>query len=235
MLEPVTRNLWQGIIAITQNDANRAIRLLRKADYPKALGVAYYLVGQHILFREQMAVAIRRDPADFGPYYYLGRHYDSDVDNADEAVRWLRLALHRNESYATARSHLGNCLERLGRSAEAEAAYNASVTVAQSQVGLARLRLVDGDATSALTFIEKAMDIDPRDVTALKLAARIYGALDRPRDTLRVLELAAALAPRDASIRYQLVRAYQSAGDSAKSAAALREFERLRGIYGLGP
>ena len=114
-LDPLTRNLWQGILAITQNDAHRAIRSLRKADDPKALGVAYYLAGQHILFREQMAEAIRRDPADFGPYYYLGRHYDSDVDNADEAVRWFRLALERNEGYAAARSYLGNCLERLGR------------------------------------------------------------------------------------------------------------------------
>ena len=215
-LDPPTRNLWQGILAITQNDATGAIRSLRKADYPKALGVAYYLAGQHILFREQMAEAIRRDPTDFGPYYYLGRHYDSDVDNAGEAVRWLRLALERNKGYATARSHLGNCLERLGRTAEAEAAYNASLTVAQSHVGLARLRLTEGDAPSALTFIQKAIALDSRDVTALKLAARIYGTLDRPQDAVRALESAATLAPRDASIRYQLARIYQSIGDTGE-------------------
>src|SRR5436190_11365479 len=50
-LDPPTRNLWEGILAITQNDATGAIRSLRKADNPKALGVAYYLAGQHILFR----------------------------------------------------------------------------------------------------------------------------------------------------------------------------------------
>ncbi len=161
-----------------------AIRCLRKADYPKALGVAYYLAGQHILFREQMAEAIRRDPTDFGPYYYLGRHYDSDVDNAEEAARWLRLALERNEGFATARSHLGNCLERLGRTSEAEAEYKASSGVAQSQVGLARLRLAAGDARLALTFIRKAIEVDSRDVSALKLAARIYGTLDRPRESV---------------------------------------------------
>ncbi|MGH9631367.1 MAG: hypothetical protein ACRD7E_23945, partial [Bryobacteraceae bacterium] len=53
-LDPVNRNLWQGILSITQNDANGAIRSLRRADNPKALGVAYYLDGQHILFRAQM-------------------------------------------------------------------------------------------------------------------------------------------------------------------------------------
>jgi predicted Zn-dependent protease len=234
-LDPRIRDLWRGILSITQNDANGAIRSLRKADYPKALGVAYYLAGQHILFREQMAAAIRRDPTDFGPYYYLGRHYDSDVDNADEAVRWLRLALERRNDYAPARSHLGNCLERLGKTAEAEAAYNASATVAQSQLGLARLRLAAGDASSALAFAQKAVALDSRDVRALRLAARIYGALSRPRDAIHSLEAATLLAPRDASIRYQLARAYESAGDHAKSAAAIRDFERLRAIYGVSP
>ena len=97
-LDAPARNLWQGILLITQNDANRAIRVLRKGDYPKQLGVAYYLAGQHILFRTQMLEAIRRNPEDFGPYYYLGRHYDADVDNAEEAVRWLRLALQNRRS-----------------------------------------------------------------------------------------------------------------------------------------
>jgi tetratricopeptide (TPR) repeat protein len=232
-LDPFTRNLWQGILAITQNDSTGAIRALRKGNYPKALGVAYYLAGQHLLFREQMAEAIRRDPDDFGPYYYLGRHYDSDVDNAEEAARWFRLALERNPEYASARSHLGNCLERLGKTVEAQAAYKASSTVALSQVGLARLHLADGDAVSALTFVQKAIGLDSRNVSALKLAAQMYGRLNRHRDSVEALESAAALAPRDPSIQYQLARAYQSLGDSAKSAAALRNFERLRAIYGL--
>ncbi len=189
-LDAPARNLWQGILLITQNQATGAIRVLRKGDYPKQLGVAYYLAGQHILFRAQMLEAIRRDPGDFGPYYYLGRHYDADVDNAEEAVRWLRLALQRNEANANVRSHLGNCLERLGNTADAEAAYNASLTVALSQVGLARLRLAAGDARSALTYVEKATAMDPHDVKAFRLAARVYSALNRPRDAIRALEAA---------------------------------------------
>lgn len=234
-LDPVNRNLWQGILAITQNDAKGAIRCLRKADDPKALGVAYYLAGQHILFREQMAEAIRRDPADFGPYYYLGRHYDSDVDEPGEAVRWLQLALERMGDYHRARSYLGACLERMGKIAEAEAAYKRSLLVSESQLGLARLRLAAGDASSALLFVQKAMELDSRDARAQKLASRIYGALKRPREALQALEAAAALAPRDASMRYQLWKLYQSTGEHQKSAAARRDFERLRAVYGIGP
>jgi tetratricopeptide (TPR) repeat protein len=234
-LDPTTRLHWEGILALTQDDANGAIRILRKGDYPKALGVAYYLAGQKILFREQMAEAIRRSPDDFGPYYYLGRYYDSDVDDPEEAARWFRLALEKRASYAPALSHLGNCLERTGKTVEAEAAYNGSLTVPLSLIGLARLRLTAGDPASALAFIEKAIRLDPRDSMALKLAARSYRELDRPHDAVRVLESAALVAPRDASVRYQLVRLYQSIGEPAKSSAAFREFERLRAIYGQAP
>lgn len=229
------RELWQGILAITRNDSKTAIRHLRKADHPKALGVAYYLAGQHLLFRQQMAEAMRREPVDFGPYYLLGRHYDSDVDNAEEAVRWLQLAHQRNPDYANVRSYLGNCLERLGRTEEAEAAYNASAGVAQSQLGLARLRFGAGDLTSALQFVQKAIALDAKDARALKLQARIFVSLQRPRDAIAALEAAASVAPRDASIRYQLARLHREAGEAARSESALREFERLRAIYGTAP
>ena len=179
-LDPETRKLWRGILAIVRNDPTTAIRALRHAGQPKALGVAYYLERQYLLFRDQMAEAIRRDPADFGPYYYLGRHYDSDVDDAEQASRWFREALQRNPNYARARSHLGNCLERLGRTEEAKAAYEASASLPLSQLGLGRLMLAAGDSAAALSFVEKALAVDPRDPAALKLAARIYTAAQLP-------------------------------------------------------
>jgi len=234
-LDPASRELWKAILAIVRNDSTTAIRTLRHAGQPKALAVAYYLARQYLLFRDQMAEAIRRDPDDFAPYYYLGRYYDSDLDDAEQAARWFREALSRNPDYERARSHLGNCLERQGRMEEAEAAYRASASVPLSQLGLARLMLAGGDNASALSFVERAAAGDPRDSAAPKLAARIYTALGRPRDAVRALERAAALAPREASTHYQLYRAWQSLGDTAKAGMALREFERLRDVYGVQP
>ena len=234
-LDPENRNLWRGILAIVRNDPRSAIRALRHAGQPKVLGVAYYLERQYLLFRDQMTEAIRRDSADFGPYYYLGRHYDSDVDDTEQASRWYRESLQRNPGYARARSHLGNCFERLGRTEEAKAAYEASAAVPLSQVGLGRLMLAAGQPASALPFAEKALALDPRDPTALKLSARIYSELNCPADAARALERAAASAPRDASTQYQLYRAWQLLGNETKAAAALRQFERLRAVYGLQP
>jgi len=234
-LDPETRTLWRGILAIVRNDPAFAIRTLRHAGQPKALGVAYFLERQYLLFRDQMAEAIRKDSTDFGPYYYLGRHYDSDVDDAEQASRWYREALQRNPNYARARSHLGNCLERLGRTEDAKAAYEASAGLPLSQLGLGRLMLAAGESAAALSFVEKALAVDPRDPSALKLSARIYAALNCPGDAARALERAAAAAPRDASTQYQLYRAWQLLGNATKASAALREFERLRAVYGLQP
>ena len=190
-LDPPQRTLWRGILAIMRNDPTTAIRTLRRGDHPKALGVAYYLARQYLLFRDQMAEAIRREPADFGPYYYLGRHYDSDLDNNDEAVRCFRLALDRNPAYTRARAYLGTCLERQGLVQEAEKAFQASLPIPVAQLGLARLRMAAGDLKTALVWTEKARAADPLDAGAHKLAARIYGAMERPRDAAAALELAA--------------------------------------------
>ena len=234
-LDRAARPLWLGILAILRNDPNKAIRILRPAGEAKALGVAYYVARQYLLFRNQMAEAIRRNPDDFGPYYYLGRYYDTELDNPEEAARWLRKALDRNPGYVQAQSFLGSCLERLGRTAEAEAAYHLSAALPRSQIGLARLGLIAGDSASALAITEKVLSANPRDLAGQKLAARIYAGRNRPRDALQALEFAAKLAPREASIQYRIYRTRRSLGEDTKAADALREFEHLRAIYGLQP
>ncbi len=229
------RDLWQGIFAILRNDAPAAIRTLRPLHEPKALGVAYYLLRQHLLFRDQMAEAIRRNPDDFGPYYYLGRHYDTDVNDPAEAVRWFRLALARNPASPRLHAFLGNCLERSGNPDEAAAHYAKSPGQFLSQLGLARLRLAANDPASALPHAEKALALEIANPQAAKLAARIYADLNRPADAIKTLEAAAPRAPADAAIHYQLFRLYQSAGDAKKAAAARSEFQRLQKIYGIQP
>lgn len=229
------RDHWQAIFAILHNDAPTAIRILRRIDEPKPLGVAYYLLRQHLLFRDQMAEAIRRNPADFGPYYYLGRHYDTDVNDPAEAARWFRLALARNPANLRLYAFLGNCLERSGNTEEAAASYAKSPETLLSQLGLARLRLAVNDPAAALPHAERALAIDGASTQAAKLVARIYADLKRPADAIKTLEAAAPRATADAALHYQLFRLYQAAGNTAKATAARTEFQRLQQIYGIQP
>ena len=112
-LEPGSRDLWRGILAIAGNDATSAIRLLRRTDHPKALGVAYYIARQYLLFREQMAEAIRRDPSDLRALLLPRTPLRTDVDNPEQAALWFSRALERNPGYGRARAHLGDCMESL--------------------------------------------------------------------------------------------------------------------------
>lgn len=230
-----SRDRWLGIFAILRNDGPAAVRTLRRLDEPKALGVAYYLLRQHLLFRDQMAEAIRRNPADFGPYYYLGRHYDTDVNDPAEAARWFRLALARNPANPRLHAFLGNCLERSGNAEEAAASYNKAPEILLSQLGLARLRLAVNDPAAALPHAEKALAIDGANTQAAKLAARIYADLNRPQEAIKTLEAAAPRTPADAALHYQLFRLYQAAGNNPKATAARTEFQRLQKIYGIQP
>lgn len=233
--DPARRTLWRGILAITQNDPTLAIRTLRMADYPKALGVAYYIAHQYLLFRDQMKRAIQQDPADFGPYYYLGRHYDSDVDTLDEAIRWYRLALEKNPQFVATRAHFGNCLERMGKLEEAETEYLASSTVSLSLIGLARLRLSAGNLAATREYIDQAVSLNPRDIAALKLQSRIYERLGRLHDAAHALERAITIDSRDSSLRYQLGHTYRLLNESSKAKSAFGEYERLQKIYGSQP
>jgi protein O-GlcNAc transferase len=234
-LPAADRPVWLGLLAILRREAPAAIRLLRPANQPKLLGVAYYLAGQHLLFRDQMHEAIRRDPLDFGPYYYLGRHYDTDSSDAQTAAGWFRRALERHPGHARSRSYLGFCLERLAQPEAAAAAYTATPSLLNSQLGLARLRLAAGQPAEALPYATRAIAIDPADPAAPKLAARIYTDLGRRPEAVAALETAARLAPADATIRYQLFRLYQANAETQKAATARAAFERLVRIYGTQP
>jgi tetratricopeptide (TPR) repeat protein len=234
-LDPPRRTLWKGILAITQKEPTSAIRVLRAVDHPKILGVAYYLAHQYLLFRDQMKRAIEQDPADFGSYYYLGRHYDSDVDDLEEAMRLYRLALEKNPQFSAIRAYLGNCLERRGRLQEAEAEYLASSNVALSMIGLARLRLSTDNLAAAREFIDRAIALDARDPSALKLQSRIYVRAGQLHNAAQALERAITLDSRDASLRYQLGYTYRLLGESTRAAAAFHEYERLQKIYGSQP
>lgn len=242
LTSPGERQLWRATLAILSNDPVTAIRTLRagpgnpaKQQHPKTLGVAYYLARQYLLFRGLMEEAIRQNPGDFGPYYFLGRHYDSDLDNCAEAVRWFRQALDRSPGYARTHAHLGSCLERLGKAKEAEQSYRTAIDLPLSQLGMARLEHAAGNDKAALDWAGKALAADPGDVAGQRFAARLYELAGRPAAALAALEQAIKAAPNDASLHYSLHRLYRARGDETKAKAQLREFERVRAIYGAQP
>jgi tetratricopeptide (TPR) repeat protein len=203
----------------------RRLRAAEKKD-PKALGVAYYQAGQHLLFRQQMEQAMAADPRDHMPHYLLGRHFDSDLQDFDRAAAYFLASLERNPKHALSRAHLGHTLEMRGLRAEAVEAYSQATAIQPclpfAVAGLARL----GSATVEL--MRKTLECGGDDVMLLRALAKAVS----DAEAAVYLERALVLDPSNSALAYQVHRSWFAAGDAVKAAAALEVYRKLHDIYG---
>jgi tetratricopeptide (TPR) repeat protein len=243
---PLNADLKTGHDLVRRGRFVEAIPPLRRAqaanDSPavlKLLAVSYYGLRQHRLFLAAMEAAQRKQPADWAPYYYLGRYYDSDQQDFAQAELYFRKALERNPDHFRAISYLGYCLESTGRKPEAAGQYRRAIALverarARFSHPYQRLALVllAQDPTSALPFARKAVEQAPEEAASHKALAQVEAALGHGSAAIRAWESAAALDPTDSSVPYRLYRAHLAAGDRAKADAALAAYQRIAALYG---
>ncbi|MFN7923872.1 MAG: tetratricopeptide repeat protein [Bryobacteraceae bacterium] len=236
----------QGVELIARGEWYDAVRVLRRAEAAgstpallRALAVAYYGARQHVLFQQTMEDAIRREPANFAPHYYFGRHFGDDQNDWARAAESFERAAALNPEHAASHAYLGYAreLEKLAEPAAAE--YRRAIELgtggrclALPRAGMARLQLADEHAAQALVFAEDAVRCDPKDANARKALARALAALGRTEGSIQAWHEALAIEPTDSATAYQLYRAYQSAGRESEAAHMLSEVKRLRKIYG---
>jgi tetratricopeptide (TPR) repeat protein len=238
---------WAGYLALRQRRYYQAIRKLRQAEalsanpaVLKLLALSYYLAHQNRLFLLKMREAQQKEPADFGPYYYLGRYYDSEMSDFKEAARYFQQALARQPDRARSHYYLGHCLEVEQKPDQAEAEYRKAIELAERKgatdglgyQGLARLRLSANQPAQALPFAKRAVALGPRDSAAHKLLARAYSDLGSTAEAAAEWKLSSELDPTDAPALYRLYRCYVSLGEDEKSRAALAEYKRIAALYG---
>ena len=243
---PVSAGLKTGLDLVRRGRFAEAIPPLRRAqaagDSPavlKLLAVSYYGLRQHRLFLATMEAARRKQPADWAPYYYLGRYYDSDQQDFAQAEQYFRKALERNPDHFRAVSYLGYCLESTGRKPAAAEQYRRAIDLVKRQGArfshpYQRLALVllAGDPAAALPFARKAVGQGPGEAASHKALAQVEAELGHWPAAIQAWESAAALDPTDASVRYRLYRAHLTAGDRRKADAALEGYRRIVALYG---
>src|SRR5205814_1588027 len=92
---------WLGVARFQLNDYIRSVQALRSAEklglgtasLHKALALAYYSLHQYYLFEKRMNQAAKLDPRDSEPLYYLGRYYESVVNNFGRALDFFDRAV----------------------------------------------------------------------------------------------------------------------------------------------
>lgn len=241
------RFIWTGYLKLRTGDTAGAIRDLRRAEREglaaetaKLEGLAYYAARQYKLFLRKMDEAMRAEPGDAAPHYYLGRHYESDLKDFGRAAEAFRQALARDAVHLPSHYHMGYCAEMRGQWDEAAAAYRAAADLAGKVnsgygfpwQGLARVELQLGRPDSALPLAKKAALLGPRDAEAQRVLARVCATLGRRDEAIAAWEQVAQLDTTDPAPQYQLFQLYQKAGDEGKSKAALERFRRLQQLYG---
>ena len=238
---------WLGIARLQLGDfVHAAIQLrtaerrgMKAATLHKALGIAYYGLRQHTLFREQMEKAIQADSQDGEPYHYLGRYHELDLNDFTTALSYFDQALARNPEDVKSYHFRAVCLEMLDRRDEAEQAYRAAIDMVDQQgkpyswpFERLAILLLGRDPKPALPFAQRAVDLEPSRVENRLLLAKIYENLNRAEDALPQLQEAAQLQPNSRSIRYVLFRIYRKLGRQEEAARELAMHEKLKAVYG---
>jgi tetratricopeptide (TPR) repeat protein len=239
---------WRGFLELQQGNYYDAVRFLRRAEaldanpyVLKVLGFSYYFLDQFQLFALTMNEALRKQPADSAPHYYLGRYYAStDAPDLARAAGHFQEALKLDPSHYASHYYLGYCLEAERNLKDAEAEYLRATELAEAagekfflpRLGMARLRLLEGRLTDALLLATQAVELVPNDAASHVVLAKIYAALERSVEATREWEQAAALDPRDPVPYYHLYRTYSTLGERAKADQALGKYKMLIAMYG---
>jgi len=135
----------------------------------------------------------------------------------DKAIVLYRDAIDLHPTDLGLESDLADVLAWTNRFEEAERLYEQVLARDphhhEALKGLARARLLRGDAASAAAVIDRALGLYPIDVDLHVERARMLSQEGRPDDAIQALQRAAQLAPSDADVLRHLGETYQQKRD----------------------
>jgi len=239
-------HFWQGRVRFEGNDPIGAIVAFRSAErlgldtegLHKALGLTYYVIHQYILFEQQMDKAIRVDPTDYEPLYYLGRYYETTRNNFSRARDFFDRAVALKPNDTKSIFNRGYCLEMMGRLDEARTNYEKAIQLVEETQeryswpyqGMARL-LLTSDPEQALHFAERAVKLEPALDSNHLVLAKVEERMQKIPEAISELQTVTHLNPTSAAPHYALARLYKRIGNPEAAGAQIEEFNKLNSIY----
>jgi tetratricopeptide (TPR) repeat protein len=236
---------WLGISRLKLHEAVDSVQAFRSAEKlglntalsHEGLALAYYDLNQFVLFEEQMKKAAALDPKDSTPYFYLGLYRWTVRADAPGALEFFEKALQLHPDDWKSLYQAGNCLEQMGKLAEARDRYSKAISLVEKNgdpfgwpyQGMARL-LLDDKPEAALDFARKAVSLQPDEYSNHVILAKVYERMGNLPDAIREAESATAKNPNDSTSRYFLYKLYRQAGDP-RAAQALKTFQQVKTLY----
>jgi tetratricopeptide (TPR) repeat protein len=236
---------WLGISRLKLNEPVSSVQAFRSAEKlglntalsHEGLALAYYDLNQFVLFEEQMKKAAALDPKDSTPHFYLGLYRWTVRADASGALEFFDQALQLHPDDWKSLYQAGNCLEQMGKLAEARDRYTKAISLVEKNgdpfgwpyQGMARL-LLDDKPEAALDFAKKAVSLQPDEYSNHVILAKVYERLGQLPDAIREAESATARNPNDSTSRYFLYKLYRQAGDP-RAAQELKTFQQVKTLY----
>ncbi len=183
--EPEVR-FYHGLLLVENGRAGEAVPLLEEfvRRYPRvaaghaALGWAHLRLGNHTEGKQQIELALRRDPALLDARLYLAQHYLVQVQDYRRAKEELYVA--RGHDPGDPRVHLllGQTNLALQLLNEADRAFEQAIRLNSdawmAYLGMAETALRRGNAEQALSFAKHAKDKAPEQPKVYNFLARLY-------------------------------------------------------------
>jgi len=236
-----------GVAKLSLTDPIGAIQAMRRAESLGLnsaqlhinLGLAYYLINQYRLFRDQMTKAINLDARKFEPHYYLGRYLELVLDDVAGALKSFEQAGDLSPNDPRIWYHKGYCYKALGRQAEAQGAFEKAIELGQKDdehfslpfQGMAQV-LAETDPERALQFARQAVEREPNLESNHLVMAKVYERMGKLAESAAELQTAIKLDPSDASPRFLSFRIYTRLGNEQAAKAALDDFKKVSQLYG---
>lgn len=236
-----------GVTLFQLTDSMGAVRSLRRAEtlgynttsLHKSLGIAYYSLRQYKLFIEQIEKALAINPNDHESYYYLGRYYESVINNFPTALHYFDRSIISKPDFEKSVYYRGYCYEMLGLGTEARESYEVAVQLTEKNnaifswpyQALGRL-LMESQPEKALKLALRAVEIEPDLESNHLLLAKMYERKNDLNQSLTELRKAARSNPTATATRYLIFRLLNRLGRREEAKDELLIFQKLKSTYG---
>jgi tetratricopeptide (TPR) repeat protein len=199
-----------------------------------ALAAAYVALDRrHWARRELEALAAEYPRNPLYPHWLAGiyQHYQW----FDRAIEEANKAIAIQPAFSLAHDRLGQCLEALGKSSEALAAYSraeqleadAEEPSAWPSYHVGSLLRQNGKLDEALAALERAVRMDPKHAEVQYERGAVLERLGRIEEARAAVEKAVRLEPGRAKFHYALARLQRRLGDINGARGSLETFRRL--------
>ena len=175
--------------------------------FPADSAAAYLLTARMLFRREYLPVAQRftETALQLDPQLPLANELLGEIalthNEFNQATAFFEKERTRNPLEGSTYERLGDAYSRAGRYPEARQVLQQAILLEPNATGpyilLGKVTLKEGDAVAALTFLQKAVRMDPANFMSHNLLAQTYRALGRTADAKRELDLTQKIQAAD--------------------------------------